>query len=208
MSNEVATQSEFSISETGVLELKSLREQIGYADKLIKANLISGTFKSPQQVVIAFQMLKSANLPSHLISGMYVVNGKPSMYGSVFVGMALKTGQMTHFSVEWFDEQGETIKRPKKGQIYFGCEVTVGRLGVENKMTVNFTMDDKERAGLKNPVWNSYPKVMLANRAIGMALKFLFADCLNGMDVYESIEEVKDSTEAQNIANEISKQFS
>lgn len=194
-------------NENGTIELKTIREQMGYAKRLIENQLVSSTFKTPQQVFAAFQFLKSANLPPHLINGMYVINGKPCLYGNEFVAMAQRAGLMTHIDIIWFDESGVEISRPKKGIEYFGCEVTLGRKNVENKLKTFFTMDDKKKAGLTNPTWGKYPKDMLMRRALAMGIKILFADCLNGIEIYEAMDEVG-PTSSDDVKNSMNEAFS
>lgn len=200
-------KSEFAVTESGSLALGSVREQLSYAKKLIDSQLISSTFKKPEQVFAAFQFLKSANLPPHLINGMYVVNGKPCLYGNEFVAMAQKAGLMSFIDVVWFDKDGEEIKRPKEGVEYFGCEVILGRKGVENRLKTFFTMDDKKKAGLTNPTWGKYPKDMLMRRALAMGIKILFADCLNGIEIYEAMEEAA-PTISDDVKNSMNEAFS
>lgn len=205
--SEENNQLTFQTTENGALGLTTLKEQLAYAKKLIDSGLVSATFKSPQQVFAAIQFLKSANLPTHLINGMYVVNGKPCLYGNEFVAMAQRAGLLSYLNVTWFDENGEAINRPKKGfGGYFGCEVEIGRKGVANTLKTFFTMDDKKTANLTNPTWAKYPKDMLMRRALAMAIKLMFADCLNGIEIYEAMEEVQEIKESSNKA-EMDKAF-
>ncbi len=50
-----------------------------------------------------------------------------------------------------------------------------------------FTMGEAETAGLKSKSgpWKQYPKIMLARRAIGHAIKFEFPDAVMGVGIAE-----------------------
>lgn len=201
---EVATQKEFSLTDDGVMKLGTIQEQLALADRLLKAGLINGSFKNAQQVFISFQAIKSMNLPLHAINNFYVVNGKPTIYSEVFVGLCQRAGLMTMVKTEWFDEKGQIIKIPTKGTEYFGCMTTLKRRDFDEPNVTFFTLDDKQKAGISNPVWAKYTKDMLMRRSLSAGLKIMFADCLMGIDIAEAVDEVPEATKAESMMAEFS----
>ena len=147
--------------ENGIYTLSTVGEQITYAQWLIDRKLVSETFKTSAQLVVAIQLCKDLNLPNSALSCFYVVGGKPAIYGDVLIGLVMGSGLITGKIVSYFDENGDYIIRPKKGQREFGCEVQYWRQGFAGPVIAHYTMDDKELSKTSNPTWAKYAKDML-----------------------------------------------
>lgn len=196
MTTEVTTVKENKPMEmdNGVYSLNSAHEQLTYAKYLIDNQLVSNTFTKPSQLLIAIQLCKDLQLPNSALANFYVIGGKPAIYGDVLIGLVMGSGVIEGKKVSYFDEAGETIKRPKKGQVIFGCEVEYKRRGFDEYVGAFYTMDDKASSKTTNPTWIKYGVDMLWRRADVRAIKMIAPDTLKGIEVAEYLEDITDPT--------------
>lgn len=201
--------SALTVNEQGQLLLGNLEEQGKYASYLIANKLVSDTFKTPAQLIVAMQALKDLNLPTSCLKDFYVIGGKPAIYGDTFVALALGSGMIQDHTVEFFDEQGNKISIPKKGIYPFSCLVTILRKGSTKTVEAFYSMDDKEISNNNNPTWKKHPTDMLFRRAMTRAIKFACPDAVRGIEVSDYLEEnpkVIDSEKAKAITEIFSDQ--
>lgn len=189
-----AKESKPMAMDNGVYSLNSASEQLTYAQYLINNQLVSNTFTKPSQLLIAIQLCKDLQLPNSALANFYVVGGKPAIYGDVLIGLVMGSGVIEGKKVTFFDESGDEVKRPKKGQKIFGCEVEYKRRGFENYVGAFYTLDDKEKSKTTNPTWNKYETDMLWRRADVRAIKMVAPDTLKGIEVVEYLEDITDPT--------------
>jgi hypothetical protein len=215
MSSEVITtevkevqKSSGMAMDNGVYALSSVSEQMTYAKYMIEHKLVSETFKTSAQLLIAIQLCKDLGLPNSALSCFYVVGGKPAIYGDVLIGLVMGSGLIEGKTVSYFDDSGETIKRPKKGQKIFGCEVTYTRKGFKNEVGAFYTMDDKESSKTSNPTWIKYSTDMLWRRADVRAIKMIAPDAMKGIEVVEYLEEGQANLDMKEKAKLATKAFS
>lgn len=176
--------------ENGVYTLSTVGEQMTYAQWLIDRKLVSETFKTSAQLVVAIQLCKDLDLPNSALSCFYVIGGRPAIYGDVLIGLVMGSGLIEGKRVAFFDESGSIIERPKKGQQIFGCEVFYNRKGYNKEVGAFYTMDDKDASKTTNPTWNKYPTDMLWRRADVRAIKMIAPDAMKGIEVVEYLEDV------------------
>lgn len=201
--------------ENGVYALNSVSEQMTYAQWLIDKRLVSETFKNAAQLVVAIQLCKDLDLPNSALSCFYVVGNKPAIFGDVLIGLVMGSGLIEGKRVSFFDESGELILRPKKGQSIFGCEVYYKRKGYNLEVGAFYTMDDKDTSRTTNGVWSKHPTDMLWRRADVRAIKMIAPDAIKGIEVVEYLED-KDiiltkatkSTDASDKARMLTETFS
>lgn len=191
---QVEKKSQMQVSEDGIYLLNTLSNQMDYAQWLIDKRMVSDTFKTSSQLMVAIQLCKTLKLPLTALSCFYVVGGKPAVYGDVLIGLILSSGLVCDKTVFFFDKDGETINRPKKGQEIFGCEVNYKRVGFDSFVSAFYTMDDKEESATTNPVWRKYHIDMLFRRADIRAIKMLFPDAMRGLEVAEYLQDKEDSS--------------
>jgi hypothetical protein len=196
--------------ENGNYSLTSIGEQMTYAQWLIDKKLVSNTFTTSAQLVVAIQLCKDLGLPNSALSCFYVIGGKPAIYGDVLIGLVMGSGQITGKRVSYFDESGETIVRPKKGQEILGCEVFYKRKDMEGEVGAFYTLDDKEKSKTTNPTWLKYETDMLWRRADVRAIKMIAPDTMKGIEVVEYLEDAENSGKkgVKNLADELTKTFS
>jgi hypothetical protein len=130
------------------------------------------SFKGPEGVLVAIIAGAAVGMdPIAAMSGIYIVGGRPQLFGDALLAVVRRSGKMTGFR-EWMEGQGETLTA--------WCEVE--REGSE-KLKRHFTWAMAKRAGLagKEGPWTQYPARMLTMRARNFALRDLFADVLSGL---------------------------
>jgi len=93
-----------------------------------------------------------------------VIDGRPSLSAELLVSMVRRQGHSI-LATEWSSDRC-TVKGTR-------CD------GDRDTMTVTWTMDDAQRAGLAGKGnWSRYPQAMLWARAVSQLVRALFPDCL------------------------------
>jgi len=190
----------------GVYTLTTIEEQIKYANFLISKRLVSDTFKDPAQLMVAIQLCKDLKLPNSCLKDFYVINGKPAIFGDTFVALALGSGVIEEHQINFYDESGEDINIPHKGDKLFSCVIVGKRKGSSLTSSVSFSMDDLASSGNNNPNFKKHPRDMLYRRAMGRFIKWICADAIRGIEMADYAEEAvepKRLTMAQQIREDV-----
>lgn len=152
------------------LAINNVQDLNVMADMLKK----SGFFGQDSQSAIAVRLmagLEAGFTPFAAITGTYVVNGKPA-FGANMLAQAIKKSGKYDYRVTKKTIDGCTIR------IIDTSDKTV--IGEEE-----FTQQDAEKAGLWNSAtWRKYPKQMLFNRCISMAMRTHCPEVLGGHTAY------------------------
>lgn len=147
----------------------------------------------PAAVFVAINMGAEIGLsPTTSVQNIAVINGRPSIYGDIALGLVRASGQLTGFT-EMFEG-----KFPDNT---FRAVCTVKR-GNETIIR-EFTIEDARVAGKwvypnsgVTP-WHTAPKRMLQMRARGFALRDAFGDVLKGISMTEEIQDYDISLDKQ-----------
>ena len=147
-----------------------------------RAGMVPSSFKSPQQVMVAF--LQAAELgvgPSFAMRWFLVINNIPAVWGDGAMALIERSGLQESWST---GEVGE------RGTDEFGVWFETTRRGREPHRVV-FTKGDAVHAGLwsKPGPWKSYPQRMLFNRARAFALRNTYPDVLGGLTIAEEAQD-------------------
>jgi hypothetical protein len=188
MSDQLQPKQLLTTNKEGKFELDTIESQLVLADKLIRNRLISDTFKNPQQVVIAIQNCKSLGIdPMVGLKMMYVVHGKPAIFGDLPLSLIQSTGQLEEIEEFWVDDDGNKISVENKNlkAIPYAAICRIKRKGDPIVQEDYFTLDDMKLAQIKSPTWNRYQRTMMRYRARTQAIKSKFADILNGIEIAE-----------------------
>lgn len=173
----------------GVYSLNTVDEQMKYASFMISKRLVSDTFKEPAQLMVAIQLCKDLGLPNSCLKDFYVIGGKPAIFGDTFVALALGSGVIAEHQINFYDESGEDISLPRKGDKLFSCVVTGRRSGSSLTSSISFSMDDLASSGNNNPNFKKHPRDMLYRRAMGRFIKWICADAIRGVEMADYAEE-------------------
>ena len=125
--------------------------------------------------------------PFQALQGIGIVNGKPTVYGDMLLGLVRPLCQ--DFS-EFFDYDHQTAV----------CQIL--RKGTKHPVQATFSWADAQRAGLagKQGPWSQYPQRMMQMRARGFAIRDAFPDVLSGIITREEAEDYV-LTDTQQIDN-------
>lgn len=175
---------------------------LGEIGKFAAVAVNSGIYKdlpSPEVAIIKIQAgLELGLTPVWALTNIFVVNGKPTVYGDALLGIILGHPDCADV-IETTTGSGETMVAT--------CEVVRrGRAPVVR----TFSVEDAKRAGLwktepktkkvgrdgkpyevDSGPWYSYPTRMLAMRARAFACRDAFADALRGIAVREEIQDIE-----------------
>lgn len=167
----------------------SLAEANQLAEALAASPFVPATYRGkPGDIVACMFVAAQIQMPlPSVLTGYAVINGKPSAYGDLMLGLARRSPE--------FQDIDETIE----GQgVHRVAQCVVKRKG-QTPTVRRFSVEDAKQAGLwgKRGPWQEYPQRMLQMRARSWALRDAFADALCGligaeeaMDLREEPQEV------------------
>lgn len=197
-------KAEWNLSETGLMKLDSISQQKAFAQQLMAQGVISKTFKTVEQIIIAMQYCAALSLPA--VKGlkmMYVINGQPALYGDGPLMLAKSSGLVADMKEFFIDEDGEEICFANKNlkKKVWGCVTRMKRKGEDTWQEDSFTLHDLEVAQLdktvvwkngkptdefkKKDVWEKFERNMMRYKARTLCLKSKFADVINGVPIAE-----------------------
>lgn len=189
MSKDVVVKSakDLEIDQSGRIVAKNLEERLMLAKSWIDSGMLPKSYTQPSQVVTAMQMAAEVGLSPGIstLRRTANINGTPSFYGELPLGICLKTGEITEMVAFHFDAKKKKIcfDNDNIGEIPEGffCRIT-RKGGITYEET--YTRTQAKAAGLGN-VWNKHPEDMLKWRTTGKVIKFLFPDVLGGISIAE-----------------------
>jgi hypothetical protein len=160
------------------LKPRTFDEAFRFANLIAESTLIPKEFqKSPANVLIAVQLgMELGVSPMQALQNMYVVNGRPAIFGDLLPAIVMQSGLLEEFE-ETANDKSATC--------------TVKRKGLK-AISRTFTMAEAEGAGLtaRNPTYKAFPQRMLQMRARSWALRDMFPDVLKGVAIKEEIEDL------------------
>lgn len=183
-----AMASDIMASEDGLLLGKTLNEQYRIAKMLVVSGMLPKAYKTPEQVMAGQQFARSLGLNSFVaLRSIAVVNGQPSLYGDLPLGLARRTGQLEYFREFFIDEKYNEISFENKNlhAPMWGAVCTIQRKGCEKKSYTFTDIDYKRQGGGVKDIWEKYRNVMYMRKARGLALKSEFSDALEGAIIAE-----------------------
>lgn len=166
------------------------REQLNTMDLLaqryMQAGVIPNGLNTAPKIMVALQIGMDLGLtPIMALNSVYIVNGKPTLFGEAVPYLILRDGHKIEWGV-YDDEQGNEHQIQNNAK---QAAVRITRKDTGQKMSQLFTMQMAiDRGYTKNPVYKTFPENMLMWRAIGMIAKFICTDSLKGLDIKEIVE--------------------
>lgn len=194
MEQEQKKSTAMATTETGSFALQSLADQMRFAERLIADKMISETFQTAQQVIIGLQYAKALKLNEIVaLRMMYVLKGKPCLYGEGPLSLCQRTGLVSLFDEFFVDKESNRICVANKNihAPVFASVTRIGRKGDSEIQEDFFTIEDMDRAGLtvskfgKKDVWVKFERIMLRYKARSLAIKSKFADTTAGIPIAE-----------------------
>jgi hypothetical protein len=152
-----------------------------FSQMVAKSGLCPQGLKTPEAVMVALQQgMELGLMPMQALRGIAVVNGRPTMWGEVMLGLVRSRG---HTFREWYeDDQAEGLTAY--------CELS--RHDTGEKIIGRFSHEEATHAGLtKKPgPWQQYPRRMLMWRARGYACRDGASDVLSGFMTPDEAEDL------------------
>mgnify|MGYP000635613091 CR=1 FL=1 len=161
--------------ERGV-ELRSMEEMYRFAVAVVNSNIYKD-LPSPEVALIKIQAGAELGLtPIWSLTNIFVVNGKPTVYGDALLGIVLGH-PMCEDVIETFADGVAKCEVIRKGRA---------------PVVRTFSESDAKKAGLfgKSGPWTSFPNRMLAMRARTFACRDAFADALRGIACAEEQRDI------------------
>jgi hypothetical protein len=177
----------FALGSQGLV-INTLNDAWTFANIAFRSGLTPESLKSPAQVLIALQMGMEVGLPPMAaIQNVAVINGRPSLWGDVMLGLCRASGK---FDEAAFSETYEYDKEgPDRRPMRAIC--TVRRLPNGNPITKEFSWQDVLQAKLNSKdTYQKYPGPMMMNRARAFALRAGFSDILKGVVTAEEARDL------------------
>ncbi len=171
-------------SRPSPIHLRTWYEIERFAERAAYSGMVPRDYVGkPDAICIAIQMGAELGLsPMMSLKGIAVVNGRPSVYGDVAIGLCRMSGKAAYIT-EGFT-QGES------SDLTYWCEAK--RKDDPHPIRRTFSVADAEKANLwgKAGPWTQYPKRMLAMRARGFCLRDAFPDVLEGLITAEEAADI------------------
>jgi hypothetical protein len=189
MSNDRAV---IPIGPKGV-ELRDIDAMFRFAQCYLQSGLAPSSFKTEQQLVIAWAKAAELGLsPLQATDGMAVINNRVGIMGDLALAMVESSGLLEKKRVK-YSGAGDTLV----------CEITLKRKGHEEQ-SYSFSVAEAKTAGLLDrragqgiPPWLAYPKRMTYYRALGFGLRDEFPDILKGTKTVEELQDYPSETITQ-----------
>ena len=172
----------------------TLEEAFRFAQLVCQAGLAPKSYEmddgskrpDPQKVVVGILTALELGVPPlQGLSGIAIINGRPSVWGDLAVGLVHSRGLVQNQDVTETgtfpnDDYTVTVKFWRRGQT----------MPYEGK----FSVADAKRARLwanpKKQPWIDYPKRMVFNRARAFPLRDGFSDALKGLSLAEEMLDI------------------
>lgn len=186
---------QLTTKEDGSIDITELAAKKAYAVTLMREKVVGSTFKTPQQVILGLELCRSMKLePIVGMKMMYVVDGKPCLFGDGPLTLVKRTG-LVSFEREFFvnkDCVEISVANKNLNDEVYAAVAQFGRKGEEGIQEDYFTLDDIKNTGVdqtkygEKKTYKQWKRIMMRYRARTMALKSKFGDLLN-TDVAEYV---------------------
>ncbi len=200
------------------IELRTLEEMTRFANSIYASKVWKPKdLASVGDVVIQLQFGAEIGLaPMASIQNIAIINGKPSIYGPIGLGLIQSSGMLQDYKKEPFGElKFDRTKKTVGDDSTYGCRWTFWRRGIATPYISEWTVEDDMIAGLwKRNVHATYPKDLIDYRAFWKGARFAFADVLKGVAGREFAEfeaeftrkEINGETKSEQLAKQLTEQ--
>ncbi len=173
-------------------EPQNMLEVRALANFLTRSKFIPQAFRGDlNTAVMLIVTCKQYGLPITALSEVMEVNGKVGFWGRTKLGIVLKSGVC-----EYIIPTEQTDKK---------CTVETQRKGWPKPVTITYTIDQAEKAGLlaRSDAWKKHPSDMLYWRAVSRIISQVYPDVIQGFATVEEEEERPQEAEIVEAPKEI-----
>lgn len=182
------------MDERGLYRMRDSTDEVRIAKMMLETKAVPASFRTPQQVVMAIQALKSLGLNwrTAIRQCSFSANGAFTVFGDLELAVVRQSGQLEEID-EFLYVIGEDGKYQRRcfenSNLHLpaaGAVCRVKRAGHPVHET-SFSVEDAKEAGLwgKTPTWRSYASRMMTMRCRSMALRNQFSDFGQGLAGHE-----------------------
>lgn len=192
MTREHRAMEPLELDERGLYKLVNSTHEMRMAKMMLETKAVPSAFKTPQQVVMAIQALKSLGLNwrTAIRQCGFSQQGAFMVYGDLELAVVRQSGlleDLHEFLYVRDEASGKLVERcfansnlhlPAEGAVCI-----VKRKGMPRPYEQSFSIDDAKLSGLwgKTPTWRQFPSRMMTMRARSMALRGSFPDISQGL---------------------------
>lgn len=175
-------------TKEGLLVGETIESQFRIAKAHLLSRLLPNHFDTVEKVLTGTQFAYELGLkPLTGLRQIAIINGTPSIWGELPLGLCLRSGLLEFINEEVFAEDGTKIT-PESNKTAYKAVCTVKRKGFPEPTIRFFSLADAQQAGLLNKTgspWQKYQRRMLQMRSRAWAIKDTFADVLAGISIAE-----------------------
>lgn len=175
----------------GRIATRTISETLTYCNSLVTGEGVPQRFNTPQKLFAALMFVRDLRLPDTSIRQVANIHGTMSAFGDIPLALAQRSRDWGSIKEQWFDKDYNVICFENKNLTaeMFGAVCWLSR-GRDPAQSFVFTLDDAKTAGVypcsnKNLPWHKYTKLMMRYKARSIAIKSLYADCINGLAIGE-----------------------
>lgn len=164
------------------------------SEKLHKSKALPAQLDNPEKVFMVLLTGRDLGLsPTQSLNGLYIVNGKVSIYGETAALLMKRAGYVIQ---RWeCDSKSATVTIRHKDT-------------PDQKHTETYTMAEAQYAKIVRNVWLTHPKTMLRWKALANARKLFAPECLGGYLIKEELDgEVVNVDEVHEPLSELASDF-
>jgi hypothetical protein len=178
------------IDSEGRVIARNNSELLRYCGALVHGEGVPKRFDTPQKLFAALMFVRDLRLPDTAIRQVANIHGVMSAFGDIPLALAQRSKDWGSIQEQWFDAEYKPVCFQNKNLTaeVVGAVCWLSR-GTGNAQSFSFTIDEAKAAGLypgkESMPWFKYTNLMLRYRARSMALKSLYADCINGLAIGE-----------------------
>lgn len=178
-------------------QINTLDEAWRFAKFVIAAGWAPKGMDTEEAIVVCIQHGAEVGLPMMAaIQNICVINGRPSMYGDVALGLVLSKGICEEYRT-WYEIDGKkltdsegnarTARADEKKNESLTAFFYAKRKGKDEPIVRSFSVSDAKEAKLFNKPgpWSDYTTRQMQWRARGFALRDGFPDALKGLSIAE-----------------------
>lgn len=153
------------------------------ASKFAKSSLVRSALRDrPEDVMLILMQGLELNLkPVQALTGIYVVDGQPSLSAKLKVSLVLASGECEKFDLLHSDARKATFEVKRRGRA---------------AVKLSWTIEEAAAAGLANNPkkdnWVKYPTAMLRWRCASALCDLIFPDVVGGMPTREELEDMRE----------------
>lgn len=175
-------------TENGMLIGKTIEGLYRIAKFMCLSKMVPKHYDTVEKVMAGMQYAVSLNLnPFISLRQISVVNGQPSLWGDLPLGLVRRTGQLEYIKEFQIDKNYAEISFQNKNldAVMWACVCIIKRVGFDER-TFTFTDLDYLRQGAGvDAIWKKFKPTMYMRKARGSGLKAEFSDVLEGVLIAE-----------------------